>query len=305
MCDENQLKFCGVLKKHWEDLGHEVKFEMGASEILFEWCDLYYVEWWTHNLHYLFNWHMEHPHVKKPKIVCRAIDWDVWMGLARDQRIIDWVDTAISIAPHIKRKLEAEGNFGKKLKLGPLGVDTSVYKFIDRPIGFNVVIPCNEIDWHLKNVSEGMKIFALLKKTQPDKPWKLFIKGKWTQSEYFRVFHLDLLKKLNIEEDTTIVSEHVSDYDAFLDQMDYCLVPSYKEAFSYVTAECASKGIKPILNWWYGAEELWPREWLYSSVDEAVEMFKPYDRLTYSNYIKENHGLEKMLNLYDKIIFNK
>jgi hypothetical protein len=37
----------------------------------------------------------ENTEVKKPKIICRAIDWEVWIGLCRDEAIADWVDEVI------------------------------------------------------------------------------------------------------------------------------------------------------------------------------------------------------------------
>lgn len=303
IADNQQLKFDEGIANHWVKKGHEVRYEMGASESLAEWADLYYINFWDNNVHYLFNYFLEHPENKKPRIAVRAIDWEVWQGLVRDQRIIDWVDVAVCIAPHIERKLRNEGRWGDKLHLVPCGVDTEKFSIKKNHGGCNVLIPCNEIDWHLKNVSEGIKIFAMLKKRDPETSWKLFIKGKWCQGEYFRVFHEDLINKLGILSDTTIIDGFIPDYNHFLEDMDYCLVPSYKEAFSYVTAECASKDIKPILNHWYGAEEIWPKEWLYQTPDEAVDMFFEEEKPgKYREWIVKNKNIEDMFAKFDEIM---
>lgn len=311
IASENQLKFMGDLKNHWESRGHEVKYEMGASEHLAQWADLYFVDSWTNNIHYLFDLYHGDPrgnrtpdwdNNKKPIVVCRALDHEVWIGLARDQRIIDWVDHSICIAPHIERQLRKHNEWNN-LHLIPIGVDTDKFEFIKRIHRYNIVLPCNEIDWHLKNVSEGLKIFAMLKKKTPDFPWHLTIKGKYCQGEYFKVFHEDLIDKLGIRKDVTIIEEQIPDYNAFLDEMDFCLVPSYKEAYSYVTAECASKGIKPILNHWYGAEELWPKEWLYTTPDRAVEMFlEPYSAENIRGWVYQNSNVKTMLKKYDELL---
>jgi glycosyltransferase involved in cell wall biosynthesis len=303
IADNQQVKFDNDIVDHWIRLGHEVKYEMGFSENLYAWADLYYVNFWDNNIHAMFHWYEAHPNDKKPIVVVRAIDWEIWQGLVRDQRIIDWVDHAICIAPHMERKLRSEARWGDKLHLIPCGVDATKFPLRRKEQGHNILIPCNEIDWHLKNVSEGIKIFAMLKK-ESTLPWKLFIRGKWCQGEYFKVFHLDLIEKLGIKDDVTIIDSHIGDYDAFMEDMDVCLVPSYKEAFSFVTGECASKGIKPVLNHWYGAEEIWPIEWIYQTPDEAVEKIKcgGWKPEEYRDYILKNKNVEDMFKAYDKIL---
>jgi hypothetical protein len=142
----------------------------------------------------------------------------------------------------------------------------------------------------------------LLKKS--DKPWNLYIKGRWTNMyNYMKIFHLDLIEQLGIKDRVHIIDQNVNDYNAFLEQFDYCLVPSYKEAFSYVTGECASKGIKPIINNWMGAKDLWNNEWIYQTPDEAVDMLLGgCNRESYRNWIINNKNATSMLKAYDDII---
>jgi hypothetical protein len=305
IADNQQLKFIGDLKKHWESKGHEVKYEMGASEILFEWADLYFVDGWENNIHYLYNWYKEHPEAKKPKVACRAIDWEVWQGLARDQDIIDWVDYQFAIAPHIARKLQSENRWDR-LEVIKCGIDTQKFTFRKdgNSFGYNVLIPCNEIDWHLKNVSEGIKIFAMLCDLKPWGNWKLTIKGKWTgMYGYMKVFHLDLIEKLGIKDRVTIIEEHVPDYNEFLEQFNYCLVPSYKEAYSYVVGECAAKGIRPVINHWLGAEELWNPDWIYQTPNIAINHFNVnFSAKKNREWVIKNSNFKDMAEKYDKIL---
>lgn len=302
IADNQALKFDRPLKEHWEKK-HEVKYEIGASEHLFQWCDLYYINFWDNNIHYLYNWHKKHPKVKKPIIVCRALDWEVWRGMVRSQEMVDWVDHAICIAPHIMDRLDSEVNFGEKLRLIRPGVDLekfTIKKVFNR---HNIIMPVIEIDWILKNTLDGIRIFGLLKQ-QSDLPWKLTIKGKWTgQSggEYFQIVVHDLIEKLGVKDDVAFVTEHVPDFNTFLDDFDYCLVPSLKEAFSYVTAECMAKGMKPVLNWWYGAEEIWSKSWMYTDHQKAVELFLEEPKPgVYRRFMRERYSLERMLNEYDE-----
>lgn len=304
LADNNTLKFTRDLKEHWERNGHEVRYEMGASETLAQWADLYFIDCWDNNIHYLFNWYQEHPEALRPRIACRAIDWEVWQGLARDQRIINWVDYKFCIAPHIQDELRNHNDWGD-LHMVKCGVNTEKFTLIDRPFGNKVIIPCNEIDWILKNVVEGLKIIGMAQKTF-DRKYEVTIKGKWTGqagASYFKAEIEDLVRKLNLA--VEVIDYQVEDYNQFLEQFDYCVVPSLKEAYSYVTAECASKGIKPVINSWLGAEDLWPREWLYVTPDRAAMMLEPLTkehREITRDWVIEHSNVKTMLAEYDKVL---
>ncbi len=302
MSSTQGLRFMGDIKEHWERKGHDVRYEMGASETLADWADLYFIDFWDSSIHHLFNGFKEGKFTSKPTFVCRAVDWDVWQGLVRDQAMVDWVDIALCIAPHIEAKLRSEVNF-KNLHMIRCGVDTDKFPLIDRPVGLNVVIPCNEIDWVLKNTLEGLKIVGSAQ-ALIDEKFNVFIKGRWTGQaggDYYKYVFEDYIKKAGLR--VTYVEEDVPDYNEFLEQMDYCIVPSVKEAFSYVTAQCASKGIKPILNSWLGCEDLWPPEWVYlNPAAGSVELVEKFDRQEIRNWVVENRNVKTMLEQIDELL---
>lgn len=299
IADNQSLRFDKDLKEHWEKK-HEVRYEPGASEHLFQWCDLYYINYWDNNIHYLYKWHREHPEVKKPKIVCRAIDWEIWTGLVRDQNIVDWVDVAITISDHMYKRLMSEVDFKSKLHLIKPGIDVSKYSLVEEN-QFSIIMPVNEFDWYLKHTIEGLKIFKTLVGADPLVGWKMHVRGKWCQAEYFQVLIKDYVKKAKLEDKVVFDETWVDDFDSYLDQFDFMLLPSLKEAFSFVTAQCAAKGIKPILNWWYGAEKIWPSSWLYLTEADAVKMFsKRYPPSVYRAYVEGNYDLQRFLDETDK-----
>jgi glycosyltransferase involved in cell wall biosynthesis len=307
MADNNFGRFSSYIRKHWEDKGHEVRFEGGASEVLYEWCDLYYVEFFDHNIHYLYGWARDHPDAKKPVIVVRGIDWDIWVGMARDPLIAHWVDHVITITPHIREKMIAEnpGYIPEKVHLIRCGVDTEKFAWKNPSGGTKIAMPINEIDWVLKNGLEGLKIFAMLCKRDP-RPWELHVRGKYCQEKYLRVAFDDFIEKTGIKDRVFIYEQPVPDMNEFFEDKDYVLVPSLKEAFSYVTAEAVCKGIKPILHNWYHAEDTWPKEWLYLTPDEAVQRildgYTEEDSLNYRKFIVENYTLQKMFDAYDELL---
>jgi hypothetical protein len=307
MADNNFLRFSHYLKDHWEKRGHEVRFEGGASEKLFEWADLYFIEFFDNNVHYLYGWHKEHPEVKKPRIVVRGIDWDVIVGMATDPLIAQWVDDVITITPHIREMLMA-GNPGytpDKVHLIRCGVYIDKFTWKKPSAGFKIVMPINEIDWVLKNGLEGFKIFTMLCKIDP-RPWELHVRGKFCQFPYLRTVYEDFMEKSGLKDRIFIYESPVPDMNEFFEDKDYLLCPSLKEAFSYTTAEGVCKGIKPILNYWYHAEDTWPREWLYLTPDEAVkkilEGYTEEDSLNYRKYIVNNYSSERMCNEYNALL---
>lgn len=307
MADNNSLRFCHFMKDHWENEGHEVKFEMGASEHLAQWADVYYVEWYDHNIHYLYNFHRENPTAKKPMYVVRAIDWDVWTGVARDPEMGAWIDKLITITPHIRQKLLDENPGFREDQIALIRCGIHVDQFPWRPPknGTNIVMPVNEIDWILKGGLEGLKIFAMVCK-RDNRDWQLYVRGKWCQQPYIRVAFEDFVKKAGLEDKVHWQVARVPSMNDFLEDMDYVLVPSLKEAFSYVTAEAVAKGIKPVLNHWYHAEDTWKEDWLYMTPDEAVDMilegYTEEQSKEYSDFVTSKYDAKRMMREIDEFI---
>jgi len=89
----------------------------------------------------------------------------------------------------------------------------------------------------------------------------------------------------------------------WLDDKAYLLNTSGKEAFCYAVGESMSKGIKPVVHHFYGAEEVWPSRYLWNSVNEAVEQIEgDHSPVEYRQYIETYYPLGVMLEAYDKLL---
>jgi hypothetical protein len=77
-----------------------------------------------------------------------------------------------------------------------------------------------------------------------------------------------------------------------------------KEAFSYATAEAMAKGIKPIINNWWGSETIWDEKFIYKDLAEASAMIiGGYNNPEqYRDYIKENYDIQRMFQQYDQLL---
>jgi len=308
VADEASKKFCSDIIEHWGKK-HEVRYENGASEHLVQWADLYFVEWSTNNIRYLYKfYHGIHDksmypenwdNNKKPIMVCRAIDWDVWIGWARDQELIDWVDKWITISPHIEKKLRAEANFGDKLKMIRPGVDLDRFPLKKKETdGYNVGMVLGDM-WVYKNVIGGLNIFAMLDQS---KPWKLHIRGQHEAGEFNPVYFNHFIESRGLKDKVSLWGP-VDDMNDFYEEIDILLMPCLKESFNYGIAEAMAKGIKPVINNFYGAEKVWPNDHVFNTYTEAVDRINNLDKYypeEYRDYIDRNYNIKRMMKEYDE-----
>jgi glycosyltransferase involved in cell wall biosynthesis len=312
IADNNNLKFCRDIKEHWENKGHEVRFERGASEFLAQWADLYYVDFWDNNIHYLYKlyhgMHDEMPkdwdNTKKPIIAVRAIDWEVWCGQARDQNIINWVNHVICIAPHIHKKLLAESSYrdGQLIQIRPgVNLDKFTFKTTETD-GYQIGMALGDMWWY-KNHMGGLDIFTQL--SRRDSRWRLHIRGQHEGGEYNPAMYEYYLSSRGIRDKVTLYPPQ-DDMNQWYEKIDYLLHPGMKEAYCYAVGEAMAKGIKPIINNFYGSKDIWPSDLLYNTHAEASQMvshgrpIKP--SMIYRDYIAEHHNVKTMLKNIDSFL---
>lgn len=315
VADNNNQKFTKDLIEHWQGIGHEVRYEPGASEYLAQWADAYYIDTWDNNIHYLFKLYHGQQEIakdlkwnnkKKPRVVVRALDWEVWIGLVRDQSIIDWVDSIIFIAPHIQKRVEEEMDLKGKGVLVRPGVNTEKFKIKTKQTdGYQIGMVLGDM-WKYKNHMGGLDIFTTLYKKNPK--WRFHIRGQHENSSFDPINFEHYLDSRGIREAVTLYPS-VEDMNEWYEGIDYLLHPGQKEAFCYAVGEAASKGIKPVVNNFYGAEEIWPSEWLYNTHAEAVHQFSATgspvksDGLTgilYRQFIEERYSLKRFFKEMDE-----
>lgn len=316
IADSNSRKFTDDIIKHWEQKGHEVKYEYGASGPLAQWADIYFVDTLDNNIAYLYKIYHGDPdnqryegwdNDKKPLMVCRALDWELWtQAIHRDQDIIGWVDKWICIAPHIEKKLRAEANFSPPSKLRLIRPGVNLEKFTlktTKTDGFQLGMVLGDM-WWIKNHMAGLDIFTTLHERDPR--WRLHIRGQQPTdlADYWRPMTEHYLESRGIKDVVTIY-EHVDDMNQWLEQIDVLLHPSLKETFCYAAAEAAAKGIPVVLNEFYGSRDIWAEEFLYQIHLEAVDMLQDsigYTDNYYRKYIEDNYSLDKMLKELDEYI---
>lgn len=313
IADSNALKFTRDIKDHWESKGHEVRYEIGASEHLAQWADMYYVDTSDNNIHYLYKIytgiHPEHPNwktYKRPKFVCRALDWEVFIGYARDQNLVDFVDQWICIAPHIEQKLRAEAKYrdGQLVCIRP-GVNLDRFPLKTKQTdGFQLGMVANDLWWY-KNHMGALDIFTTL--YQKDNRWRFHIRGRHEPGEFNPVMYEHYLESRGIKDVVTLYPM-VENMDSWYENIDILLHTGMKETFCYAVGEAMAKGIPALVNEFYGSRDIWDARMLYQTHQEAVsklrhdEIITPDIRVGARDYIEKNHNIKTMLSAYDQLL---
>ena len=221
---------------------------------------------------------------------------------------VDWrrVDDLIVVTPHILRIFEEKMKFNlsarKTLRVHEIrcGLDPAQYPFKERQKGFNVGFlgffnP-------KKNIPALLHIFTLLHKKDPR--YRLFMAGTF-QDERLGRSVVDYINYNELGDAVNIQSWRKPDEKIeWLDQIDYMLITSIEEGICYAAAEAMLSGIKPVLNACEGLRDHYPKEYLFTLHDEAVEMImdENYDSAAYRRYITENYSAEDKAEEIKKVI---
>lgn len=309
MNDSTGFKFSQMIADYWRSKGHEVRQEIGANPEGALWADLIFIDFLDNNFYCYFNGPSSEPgkhqiehYPKKGKLVVRGIDIDIWMGRHRDPRIWEYMDKMITIVPHHQKRVAEEGHAPEgKISLVRPGVDLEKFAFRGEPLkNYTIGMAPGDL-WEMKNPIEGFRIFQMKQKIDGNH-WKLKIRGQHNGRELEQVMKDHVLFS-GKQGDVEIVPV-MNDIREFYKSIDFLLVPSLKEAFSYATAEAMAMGVKPILCNWYGSEEIWPKEYIYDDLLEAVDMiaYEGYDPQKYRQLIVDNYDIQKMFRELDELL---
>lgn len=321
--DPYGLKFTQDMKTWWEKQGHEVEYQRYYNPQVAERSDVIWFDTCDNNLTSATNpaqailddaanyqpWDLHEIDLSNKKVICRAIDIEVWQGHFAASHW-DVVDDLIFIAPHIRKLVDPDALphvDPQKLKIHtiPCGVDLDRWSFKEREPGFDIAVVSEK--WSSKGSHEILQIALKLKQIDPR--YKIHWLGQRSDSNWEYAYFDEFVEhhKLNIE--FTNILNDGSTVDDFLEGKNYLLHGSIKEAFCYAIAEAATKGIKVVANRFFGADAIWGGSgFLWNTIDQAVEMIMEdkYDSASYRQYlIDKGYVLDSMMDQITKVIERK
>ena len=302
--DPNHYKFTNDIIRHFESLG-EIKHTLYYDPEMVKWADTVWFETCDNNLAVatkgtINNETAETVGLKNKNVIVRIIDIEAWSGLHKN---IDWqyVKHVIFIAEHIKRLVEKDIDFatyGTKVHLIPCGVNLDNFFYREKPNTKRIAWVAHR--WHAKGIDLILQLALKLQRLDPE--YKIYALGSQNIENWYQEY-INYFMRYNDIENIEFI-EHVDDMNGWLDDKDYAICASKKEAFSYAIAEGMAKGLKPLIHNFYGANEIWPKEYIWNTIDECLDMIiSPIKSIEYRNYI-EKYSTTNMLKKFDEEVLN-
>jgi len=294
-------KFTKELVEHWKSLGHEVGIDKSLDTRMVIWADITFFEFCEGSAQRASHaddvmWaQLGGVQPRDKKIIIRAHDIDVWVGHHHGVNW-QWVNHLVFVAKHMKDKMEKElGGFPPTTKVHLIkhGVNAEKFTYREKPRGNKIAWVCN-INHH-KNLALALQVLA------ENPTYELHVLGNplgsWHKAYIFNLAEKNKLKFFQ--------TDSVPDVNEWLEDKDYILLTSGKEAFSFAIAEAMLKGIKPIIHRFYGAEDIWPEKYIWDRVSQVKPMLDEfeYNGKEYRDYVLNNYSLTTMLEAYDSIMF--
>lgn len=293
-----RFKFSKVLIDHWEKQGHEVRKTLYWDPKMVEWSDVVFFDWTDNSMIRFSNPNDELYTAngltipRNKRIITRCHDIDAWCGhYAR----VDWslVDDLIFVGKHIQDLVLGNQPMPSNVNvhLFKHGIELERFPFRNKAKG-------NKIAWVGRIV--GHKCIELALQVLAENPtYELHCLGSSLDS--WELYYVnDFCKRNNLKFFHTPESPNV---DEFLQDKDYILLTSFKEAFSYAIGEGMAKGLKPLIHHFYGAENVWPQKYIWEKVSDVKPMLEgDYNPQEYHDFIANNYPMDNFFKQYDDLI---
>lgn len=313
MFDPYLYKFTDGMIRWWLERGHEVKVDRYYDPKLIDWADVIWFETCDNNLKSATNpdealiaeglrdnntvWRLQDHDLTGKKVIVRPIDIEVWQG-QHAGCVWSPVTDCIFIAPHIRDMMMADSRPQEsemKIHTIPCAVDLDKFKFRTHKPGKHIAI-VGEV-WESKGVDLALQLMLKLKPLGYDFHWL----GKFQDYHWDKAYMDNFINHNDLP---VTFYDWVESVDEFLEDKNYLLSCSKKEAFGYNIAEAMAKGIKPVIHNFYGSNKLWPGL-TWDSLDEAFLAITEnnYDSESYLQYLKDHrYTLPQMMESFERVI---
>ena len=227
-----------------------------------DWADVVWFEWAEPILA-----HASNRLRKTAAVICRVHRYEVYSDWFEK---INWnfVDHLIVTSKYIYEVANKKINFEKyeylEVSIIPSFVDVNRLEFIPKDKGFNVAY-LGYLN-HRKNPSLLIQCIKALVNIDPR--YKLYI-GGISQNYEIDEYVNDLIEKLNLQSNVVFCG-WIEDISEWLKDKHYLILPSIHEGNPYCVLEAAACGVRPLVHSFPGSEDLYPEEWIFSTIEEFV-----------------------------------
>lgn len=259
-----------------------------------KWADICWFEWCDDLVIYGSRLDI----AKEKIVVCRLHSYEVFTEYINQ---VNWanVDKLICVGKNIRDILKMKVNIeDNKIIIIQNGIDENKYNYKDRCDGFNIAYV------GYINFKKGpmLLVHTFRAICEKDKRYKLYIAGVF-QDERYVLYFSQMIKEMNLEK-SIIYDGWQNDLNKWLEDKNYILCTSVLESQNLSVMQAMSKGIKPIIHNFVGAKEIYPRDYLWNDIDEAVSMVcnHKYNSKEYRDFIINNYSLTMQQNKISKLM---
>ena len=224
--------------------------------------------------------------IKGKKVIVRLHGYEVFSEMPKQ---INWsvVDRLIFVAPNVLNILKNDiPDIERKVKIEMVynGIDVDKFQLKERKPGYDIAW----IGFINYKKNPVMMLQIMQKLVAIDPRYKIHIAGTFQIMQY-KLYLEYMIKEMHLESNVAFYGQ-VGDINSWLQDKNYLLSTSILEGYGYAIMEAMSQGIKPVIHNFYGAKDFYPREYLFNTVDEAIDKIisKEYDSREYRNWLINN-----------------
>jgi glycosyltransferase involved in cell wall biosynthesis len=305
--------------------GYEVTVDIGSIDL--DNCrnaDVIWIEWANDLAVKMTNeyWDL----LSEKRVILRLHSYEVfvdqYLKMIRWENITDIVFVCYHVQAIFKQKMQALEVSGQLFRLGvpqtkPIhhviynGVSPKKFPYrrrdIERPASIGYVGYVN----HKKGPMLLLHSFAaILKRIETA---TLHIAGT-IQEERYKVYFDHMIKEMGLQKNVFLYS-WVQDVPKFLKKCDYIISTSVFEGHPLNVLEAVSAGCIPLIHNFKGSRELYPEDYIWTTIDELVEKFEHYYsspvsetedyRRLCSKWIQSVYPLTRQIELIEDLLHNK
>jgi len=256
--------------------GHEVKWTRYWEPEWGKWCDTCLFAWTEGMLQRALDPSVEENKgedvLKDKRVVTYLMDIEMW---AQQFNGTPWdkVDGLAYCSQYIYDVFAKESGLTNNVEVAhiPLSYNMDDWTFRDNrtPAGRNIAVIGHM--WAAKGAQMLPEFLYRLIKQTNDPSWKIFVQGEWRHDvwRWFNHYVRNQLKDLGLEENVIITEDKVPSIDTWLEDKDYLITFSMKDAFSLIVGEALAKGIPAYPHNFPGAQDIWG-DYTWKTIDGLI-----------------------------------
>lgn len=299
------------MEKWFKAKGHEVHWDVyyenkkGPTPDVhwIEWADVIIFEW----LEGMVELCLKDGWGKKKPVYARAMDIEIWAGNANGADLTDLSGLAYT-SKYIFDLYNKEQEFTTKHPTIPthhipLSIDMNEWTYKKRDFGYNVAVIGHMWDAKGANLIPHF-VDYLIKRSGNDK-WKFYLQGNWRHDvwRWYLAYTQHIIKEMGLENNIFISEERVNNMDEWMEDKNFLVTFSMKDAFSLIVGEAMAKGIQALPHNFPGAKDIWS-EHVWTTFDELYDklMLGGYDSEKYRDFVQVNYSNEVIMPKWERMI---